>query len=174
MKLCPIKTNFETTISKSINHTEFVYCWQETFLLDLLWQIFSCHFMKSNSLSSAQKNLNQFFTEDMLMTVLFSLNRLSTSGNLVITLILVFQTCLSPLNRRKMESCHFWYRSISGKRKIFFDIEVSLEKGKSVTTVYGKPTFSGMYTHFESFLPIIYKFLIVYTLVYRCFKICSD
>ena len=56
----------------------------------------------------------------------------------------------------------------------FLDVEVSREKGKFVTTVYRKPTFSGVYTHFESFLPTVYKFGIVYTLVYRCFKICSD
>ena len=30
-----------------------------------------------------------------------------------------------------------------------------------------------MYTHFESFLPTIKKFGMVYTLAYRCFKICS-
>ena len=40
--------------------------------------------------------------------------------------------------------------------------------------VYRKPTFSGVYTHFESFLPTIYKFGMFYTLAYRCFKICSD
>ena len=60
----------------------------------------------------------------------------------------------------------------------FLDIEVSQEKGKFVMTVYRKPAFSGVYTHFESFLPIIYKFGMVYTLVYTldycCFKICSD
>ena len=56
----------------------------------------------------------------------------------------------------------------------FLDIEVSREKGKFVTTVYRKPTFSGVYTHFESFLPTIYKFGMVYTLAYRCFKIYSD
>ena len=56
----------------------------------------------------------------------------------------------------------------------FVDIEVSQRKGKFVTTVYRKPTFSGVYTHFESFLPTIYKFGMVYTLAYRCFKICSD
>ena len=56
----------------------------------------------------------------------------------------------------------------------FLDVEVSREKGKFVTTVYRKPTFSGLYTHFESFLPAVYKFGMVYTLVYRCFKICSD
>ena len=31
MKLCPIRANFETRISKSVNYTKFVYCWQETF-----------------------------------------------------------------------------------------------------------------------------------------------
>ena len=56
----------------------------------------------------------------------------------------------------------------------FLDVEVSREKGKFVTTIYRKPTFSGVYTHFESFLPTVYKFGMVYTLVYRCFKICSD
>ena len=40
--------------------------------------------------------------------------------------------------------------------------------------VYRKPTFNGVYTHFECFLPTIYKFGMVYTLAYRCFKICSD
>ena len=56
----------------------------------------------------------------------------------------------------------------------FLDIEVSWGKGKFVTTVYRKPTFSGVYTHFESFLPTIYKFGMVYTIAYCCFKICSD
>ena len=56
----------------------------------------------------------------------------------------------------------------------FLDVETSREKGKFVTTVYRKPTFSGVYTHFESFLPTVYKFGMVYTLAYRCFRICSD
>ena len=56
----------------------------------------------------------------------------------------------------------------------FLDVEISREQGKFVTTVYRKPIFSGVYTHFESFLPTVYKFGMVYTLVYRGFKICSD
>ena len=118
--------------------------------------------MKSNALNIGQRNLNQFFTEDILMTFLFSLNRLNTSRNFVSILILVIQTCLFSLNKKK-------YGKLS-----FLDIEVSREKGKFVTTVYRKPTFSGVCTHFESFLPTIYKFGMAYTLVYRCFKICSD
>ena len=89
------------------------------------------------------------------MTFLFSSNRLNTSQNFEITLVLVIQT---------------W---TVGKLS-FLDIEVSWEKGKFVTTVYRKPTFSCVYTHFESLLPTIYKFGMVCTLACRCFKICSD
>ena len=107
------------------------------------------------------RNLNQFFTEDMLMTFLFSSNWLNISQNFVIILILVIQTCLFPLIKKKMESS-------------FLDVEVSREKGKFVTTVYRKLGFSSVYTHFESFLPTVYKFGIVYTLASCCLKICSD
>ena len=44
------------------------------------------------------------YVDDM---ILFSSNRLNTSQNFVIILILVIQTCLFPLNKKKMESCHF-------------------------------------------------------------------
>ena len=56
----------------------------------------------------------------------------------------------------------------------FLDVEVSREKGKFVTTVYRKPTFSNVYTYFESFLPTVYKFSMVYTVAYRCLEISSD
>ena len=56
----------------------------------------------------------------------------------------------------------------------FLDVEVSRQQGKFVTTVYRTPTFSGVYTHFDRFLPELYKVGMIYTLVYRCFKICSD
>ena len=40
----------------------------------------------------------------------------------------------------------------------FLDVEVSRQQGKFVTAVSRKPAFSGVYTHFDSFLPTIYKF----------------
>ena len=45
---------------------------------------------------------------------------------------------------------------------------------KLITTAYSKPTLSDVYTHFESFLQAVHTFGTVYTLAYRCFKICSD
>ena len=56
----------------------------------------------------------------------------------------------------------------------FLEVEVSRQQSKFVTSVYTKPTFSGVYTHFDSFLPEVYKVDMIYTLAYRCFKICSD
>ena len=56
----------------------------------------------------------------------------------------------------------------------FLDVEVIHKQGKFATTVHRKPTFSGVYSNFESFLPSVYKFGMVYTLFYRCFHICSN
>ena len=56
----------------------------------------------------------------------------------------------------------------------FLEVEIMCEQGKFKTTVYWKPIFSGVYSNFESSLPSVYKFGMVYTLVYRCFCICSN
>ena len=58
-------------------------------------------------------------------------------------------------------------------RMSFPDITIICEDKTFTTSVYRKPTFSGVYTHFDSFLPFTYKFSTVYTLTYRCFRICS-
>ena len=55
----------------------------------------------------------------------------------------------------------------------FLDVNVIREQGKFTTNVYQKPTFNGGYTHFDSFSPINYKIGMVYTLVNRCFRVCS-
>ena len=44
----------------------------------------------------------------------------------------------------------------------FLDVEVIGEQGKFTTTIYQKPTFSGVYSNFESFLTLVYKFGMVY------------
>ena len=64
-------------------------------------------------------------------------------------------------------------QEINGKLS-FLDVEVSGEQGKFVTIVYRKPTFICVYTHFDSFLPAVYKVGMIHTLAYRCFKICSN
>ena len=68
----------------------------------------------------------------------------------------------------------FSFEQETNARLAFLDVEVSRQQGKFVTAVYRKPTFSGVYTHFGSFLPPAYKVGMIYTLAYQCFKICSD
>ena len=53
-------------------------------------------------------------------------------------------------------------------------VEVSPEGDKFATNVHRKPTFSGAYTYFDRFLPTTNKFGIIYTLVFRCYSICSS
>ena len=40
--------------------------------------------------------------------------------------------------------------------------------------MYRKPTFTGLYSKYSSFTPVIYKKNLVSTLCFRAFKICSD
>lgn len=56
----------------------------------------------------------------------------------------------------------------------FLDILIDRNGGKITTSVYRKPTFTGLYTHFHSFLPSIYKFGLLSTILFRYFSICSS
>ena len=58
-------------------------------------------------------------------------------------------------------------------RMSFLDITVIREYKTFTTYIYRKPAFTGVYTHFDSFLPPTYKFGTVYTLAYRCFRTSS-
>ena len=37
----------------------------------------------------------------------------------------------------------------------FLDVEIIRKQEKFTTTIYRKPTFSGVYSNFESFLPLV-------------------
>ena len=56
----------------------------------------------------------------------------------------------------------------------FLDVFVTRKPTGFVTSVYRKPTFSGVYTNFDSFLPSIYKTGLISTLLYRSYTICSN
>ena len=56
-------------------------------------------------------------------------------------------------------------------RMSFLDVNIIRELGKFTTSVYRKPTFSGIYTHFDSLLLSTYKLSMIPTLLYRCFQI---
>ena len=56
----------------------------------------------------------------------------------------------------------------------FLDMKISSENSKFVTSVYCKPTFSGVFTNFESFIPDIYRCGLIETLLHRSFRLCSN
>ena len=53
-------------------------------------------------------------------------------------------------------------------------ILVTREDKEFTTNIYCKPTFSGLYTNFYSFLPESYKIGLCLTLLFRTYTICPD
>ena len=80
--------------------------------------------------------------------------------------------------------CNYWnkcylnmkfsFQKEKNRKLSLLDVEVSRERNKFATTIYGKPTFSSVYTRFDSFLPTTYKFSMIYILFFRCYSICSN
>ena len=55
----------------------------------------------------------------------------------------------------------------------FLDVKICRESNKFTTSVFRKPTFSGVFTNFVSFMTISYKHGLANTLIFLCSKICS-
>ena len=79
--------------------------------------------------------------------------------------------------RDYLSKCHpnmkFSFEEKKNGKLSFLDVKVSRDRNRSVATVYRKPTFSGVYMHFDSLLPTTYKFGMIFTLAFRCFSICT-
>ena len=56
----------------------------------------------------------------------------------------------------------------------FLDIKITRDNNKFMTSVYRKPTFTGVFTNFGSFIPKSYKYNLLFTLLHRGFKLCSN
>ena len=74
----------------------------------------------------------------------------------------------------KHRNINFSYEKENENNMSFLDILISRENEKFVTNVYRKPTFSGVYTNFESFIPQTYKIGLVFSLLHRIFHLSSD
>ena len=68
----------------------------------------------------------------------------------------------------------FTIETEQNKKISFLDVNVIHEQGKFITSVYQKPTFSGVYIYIDSFLPDTYKIEMIYSLVIRFLWICSS
>ena len=80
--------------------------------------------------------------------------------------------------KKYMNTCHpkmkFTFEKEQNKCFKFLDFKVIRENNVFTTSVYRKPTFSGVYTHFYCYMPLNYKFSLVSTIVFASFTICFD
>ena len=56
----------------------------------------------------------------------------------------------------------------------FLDIKITRDNNKFMTSVYRKPTFSGAFTNFGSSIPKSWKYNLLFTILHRAFKLCSN
>ena len=54
------------------------------------------------------------------------------------------------------------------------DINITRQNNQLKTSVYRKPTFSGVFTHYKSYIDQSYKKSLIFTLLFRCYSLCSD
>ena len=79
------------------------------------------------------------------------------------------------LNRQnKNIRFRFTYDTENGNFILFLDIRISSNNKKFTTSVYRKPASSGVFTNFGSFIPKSYNYNLLFTLLHRAFKLCSD
>ena len=77
-----------------------------------------------------------------------------------------------------INTCHpkmkFTFEKEQNKCFKFLNFKVIRENNVFTASVYRKPTFSGVYTHFYCYMPLNYKFSLVCTIVFASFTICFD
>ena len=56
----------------------------------------------------------------------------------------------------------------------FLDVKITLSNRSFSTSVYHKPTFTGLFTNFDSFIPFSYKRSLILSLLHRFFNLCSN
>ena len=74
----------------------------------------------------------------------------------------------------KHKNIKFTYEKESSNSLPFLDILISRSENGFKTSVYHKPTFSGVYSNFNSFIYVQYKIGLIFTLLFRTFSIVSD
>ena len=82
--------------------------------------------------------------------------------------------CFFQYMNKKHPNISFTYEIEQDNSIPFLDILVSRSCGHFDTSIYRKSTFSGVYLHFCSFMPLEYKFGLIRTLLHRCFALVSS
>ena len=75
----------------------------------------------------------------------------------------------------KQNKClKFTSESEKGKSFSFLHIKITRHNKQFKTSVYRKPTFSGVFKHYKSYLDQAYKTSLTGTLLFRCFSVSSN
>ena len=101
------------------------------------------------------------------MIVLLNLNLLSVESMLII-----HSYFFTGKNQHK--NIKFTSETENEGSIAFLDIKITSDNNKFMTSIYHKPTFSRVLTNFGSFIPKSYKYKLLFTLLHRAFKLCSN
>ena len=74
----------------------------------------------------------------------------------------------------KHQNINFTVKKENVGSLLFLDVKICRKNGKFVTSVYRKPTFSGVFTNYESFIPTYQKRGLSHALLHRSLSICCD
>ena len=80
---------------------------------------------------------------------------------------------LSYLNS-KYPNIQFTHELKSNSCLPFLDVKVIRSNGSFATTVHHKSTSTGLFTNFDSFIPMLCKKGLLFSLIFRYFNICSS
>ena len=75
---------------------------------------------------------------------------------------------------RQHKNIRFTYETEHDHSASFRNIKISRENSKFMTLVHQKSTFSGVFANFCSSNPKSYKYSMLFTLLYKAFKLCSN
>ena len=99
-------------------------------------------------------------------------------GKLMIFFVLFESSESADLFRKYMPSKHQNINLTVEKENFgslsFLDVKICRKNGKFVTSVYRKPTFNGVFTSYESFVPTYQKRGLLHILLHRSFSISCD
>ena len=80
---------------------------------------------------------------------------------------------LKYMNTRH-DNIDFTFETEVDNKLAFLDVLVSREESRLITSLYRKPTFSGLYTNFNSFISEKYKTGLIFCLLFRIFTLTVD
>ena len=68
----------------------------------------------------------------------------------------------------------FTYELAQNKKLAFLDVWINNEDGELKLNTYRKPTNTGLYIKWQSFVPLKYKINLIRNLLHRAYKICNS